>query len=87
LCTFVEKVSKAKAAGATAAIIYNSSGTTVLTRGEGVFEMGGGSQPIWLHIPDTATAIPAVFVQRSTGLALINNSGGGTTPVTIFVKE
>jgi hypothetical protein len=88
LCTFVEKVSRAKAAGATAAIIYSSSGTTnFLTRGEGVFEMGGGSQPIWLHIPDTATAIPAVFVQRSTGLALINNSGGGTTPVTVFVKE
>jgi hypothetical protein len=86
LCTFVEKVTKAKAAGATAAIVYNSSGP-VLTRGEGVFEMGGGSQPSWLHIPDPATDIPAVFVQRSTGLALINNSGGGTTPVTVFVKE
>lgn len=86
LCTFVEKVTKAKAAGATAAIVYNSSGH-VLTRGEGVFEMGGGSQPSWLHIPDAATDIPAVFVQRSTGLALISNSGGGTTPVTVFVKE
>ncbi len=86
LCTFVEKVSKAKAAGATAAIVHNSTGP-VLTRGEGVLEMGGGSQPSWLHIPDPATDIPAVFVQRSTGLALINNSGGGTTPVTVFVKE
>lgn len=86
VCTFVEKVSKAKANGATAAIVYNSSGP-VLTRGEGLLEMGGGSQPTWLHIPDAATDIPAVFVQRSTGLALINNSGGGTTPVTVFVKE
>jgi hypothetical protein len=86
VCGFVEKVSKAKANGATAAIVYNSSGP-VLTRGEGVFEMGGGSQPTWLHIPDAATDIPAVIVQRSTGLALINNSGGGTTPVTVFVKE
>jgi len=86
LCTFVEKVSKAKAAGATAAIVYNSSGH-VLTRGEGLVEMGGGTQPTWLHIPDAATDIPAVFVQRSTGLALKNNSGGGTTPVTVFVKE
>jgi hypothetical protein len=86
VCTFVEKVSKAKANGATAAIVYNSSGP-VLTRGEGLLEMGGGSQPNYLHIPDAATDIPAVFVQRSTGLALINNSGGGTTPVTVFVKE
>jgi len=86
VCGFVEKVSKAKANGATAAIVYNSSGP-VLTRGEGVFEMGGGTQPTWLHIPDAATDIPAVIVQRSTGLALINNSGGGTTPVTVFVKE
>ena len=86
VCTFVEKVSKAKANGATAAIVYNSSGP-VLTRGEGLLEMGGGSQPTWLHIPDAATDIPAVFVQRSTGLALINNSGGGATPVTVFVKE
>ncbi|WP_263366598.1 PA domain-containing protein [Edaphobacter bradus] len=86
LCTFVEKITKAKANGATAAIVYNSSGH-VLSRGEGVFEMGGGSQPTWLHIADPATDIPAVFVQRSTGLALINNSGGGTTPVTVFVKE
>jgi len=86
VCTFFEKVSKAKANGATAAIVYNSSGH-VLTRGEGVLEMGGGSQPSWLHIPDPATDIPAVFVQRSTGLALISNSGGGTTPVTVFVKE
>jgi hypothetical protein len=85
-CTFFVKVSNAKAAGATAAVIYNSSGTLV-TQGEGVFEMGGGTQPIWLHIPDAATDIPAVFVQRSTGLALLNNSGGGTTPVTVFVKE
>jgi hypothetical protein len=85
-CLFVVKVSNAKTAGAAAAIIYNSSGH-VLTRGEGVLEMGGGSQPSWLHIPDPATDIPAVLVQRSTGLALINNSGGGTTPVTVFVKE
>jgi hypothetical protein len=85
-CNFTVKVSNAKTAGATAAIIYNSSGH-VLTRGEGVLEMGGGSQPTWLHIPDPATDIPAVFVQRSTGLALINNSGGGTTPVTVFVEE
>jgi hypothetical protein len=81
-CTFFVKVSNAKTAGATAAIIYNSSGGS-LTQGEGVFEMGGGSQPIWLHIPDAATDIPAVFVQRSTGLALI----GGTAPVSVFVKE
>jgi hypothetical protein len=81
-CNFTVKVSNAKTAGATAAIVYNSSGH-VLTRGEGVLEMGGGSQPTWLHIPDPATDIPAVFVQRSTGLALI----GGTTPVTVFVKE
>jgi hypothetical protein len=85
-CTFFVKVSNAKTAGATAAIIYNSSGASI-TQGEGVFEMGGGSQPIWLHIPDAATDIPAVFVQRSTGLALKNNSGGGSTPVTVFVKE
>jgi hypothetical protein len=81
-CTFFVKVSNAKTAGATAAIIYNSSGGSI-TQGEGVFEMGGGSQPIWLHIPDAATDIPAVFVQRSTGLALI----GGTAPVSVFVKE
>lgn len=87
LCNFTEKVAKAKANGATAAIIYNSAGTSVLTREEGVIEMGGGSQPSWLHIPDAATDIPAVFVQRSTGLALINNSGGGTLPVTVFVEE
>jgi hypothetical protein len=90
-CNFTVKVSNAKTAGATAAIVYNSSQPTspplVLSRVEGVLEMGGGSQPTWLHIPDPATDIPAVFVQRSTGLALISNSGGGTTPVTVFVKE
>ena len=84
-CNFTVKVSNAKTAGATAAIVYNSSGH-VLTRGEGVLEMGGGSQPTWLHIADPATDIPAVFVQRSTGLALVL-SLGGSMPVTVFVKE
>jgi PA domain len=80
-CTFVIKVLNARAAGASAAIIYNRTDgfpcPAVPTPGssacEALFAMGGG-------VPST---IPAAFVQRSTGLALLN----GAAPVTVFVQQ
>ena len=65
-CGFSHKIDRAMNAGATGVIVYNSVGG-----GEGLVRMGAsGSFP--------APTIPAIFVQRSTGLLLI----AGTSPVT-----
>jgi hypothetical protein len=53
-CTYVVKHLNALAAGATAAIVYNS-----MAGGETLIEMGG-----------SPVALPGVFVARSTGLSL-----------------
>ena len=81
MCTFNTKVSVAKDAGASAAIIFNSAPAggcpTVPTPGSNRCEalVGmGGNNPV---------TIPAAFVQRSTGLML----RGGTAPVTAFVQQ
>lgn len=65
-CGFSPKINRAMNAGATGVIVYNSA-----AGGEGLIRMGAsGSFP--------APTIPAIFVQRSTGLLLIS----GTPPVT-----
>jgi PA domain len=84
VCTFYQKVAVATAAGASAAIIFNSAPAagcpTVPTPGanncEALVGMGAatGSAPL---------QIPAAFVQRSTGIALRD----GTAPVTAFVQQ
>jgi hypothetical protein len=81
-CTFYAKVSAANNAGASAAIIYNNTqggfcpAPPGSTRCEALVGMGA---PL-----GTATLpIPAAFVQRSTGLLLLN----GTAPVTVFVQQ
>jgi PA domain len=84
VCTFYQKVSAASAAGASAAIIFNSAPAagcpTVPTPGSNTCEalvgMGGaaGLPPL---------TIPAAFVQRSTGLLLRD----GPASVTAFVQQ
>jgi PA domain len=83
VCTFYQKVSVANAAGASAAIIFNSAPAagcpTVPTPGanncEALVGMGAatGVAPL---------LIPAAFVQRSTGTALRDG-----TAVTAFVQQ
>ncbi len=78
LCRFDNKVAMAQQAGATGVIVYNSS-----AGGEALIGMGGNN-PVTL--PDgtvVSITIPAVFVQRSTGLLLRD----GTAPVTAFVQQ
>jgi len=74
LCRFDNKVARAQQAGAIGVIVYNS-----VAGGEGLISMGGDN-PVALGGPaviGTVVNIPAVFVQRSTGLLLV----GGTPPV------
>jgi hypothetical protein len=84
VCTFYQKVSVANAAGASAAIIFNSAPATgcptVPTPGANNCEalVGMGAAAGLPPLP-----IPAAFVQRSTGLALRN----GTAPVTASVQQ
>jgi hypothetical protein len=75
VCRFDNKVARAQLAGATGVIVYNNA-----AGGEGRVIMGGNS-PVTLGSADvigTTITIPAVFVQRSTGLLLRD----GTPPVT-----
>lgn len=65
VCTFTLKVRNAMNAGAIAAVVYNSAAF-----GDQIIIMGGADR----------MAIPAVFVGRSTGLALV---GASPTQVTI----
>ena len=72
LCRFDNKVAWAQVNGAAAAIVYNSAAT-------GNFVMGG-SNPVAVGSPaviGTVITIPAVSVERSTGLTL----AAGTPPV------
>lgn len=69
LCFFSEKIARAQAAGATAAIVYNNSGD-VLVR------MAAGT-------PDVIT-IAGVFVGRSTGLALADAPVGAKIQAASF---
>ena len=66
-CSFSSKIDRAMSAGATGVIVYNS-----VAGGEGLTLMGAAP-----GFP--APTIPAIFVQRSTGLLLI----AGTPPVTV----
>jgi len=97
-CRFDYKVAQAQLKGAAAAIIFNSAPAagcpTVPIPGanncEALVGMAGNN-PVVLVPPPTFTwsgfgttiAIPAAFVQRSTGLALRS----GTAPVTAFVQQ
>jgi len=86
VCTFYQKVSVANAAGASAAIIFNSTPETGppcpavptpgSTRCEALVGMGAAAGSATLPIP-------AAFVQRSTGLLLRN----GATPVIASVQQ
>ncbi len=60
-CTFTDKVNAAQAAGAVAAIIFNQP-SSEKTDGS------GGDQLLEMSVP--GTAIPSVFVSRTSGLAL-----------------
>src|SRR5439155_2411667 len=81
-CTFYTKVQQAAAAGASAAIIYNSTQGGVCpappgsTRCEALVGMGASTG-------SATIPIPAAFVQRSTGLLLLN----GATPVSAFAQQ
>lgn len=75
LCRFDAKIAGAQQAGATGVIVYNSA-----AGGEGLVAMGG-ENPVAEGDPSvigTVISIPAIFVQRSTGLLLV----AGTPPVT-----
>jgi hypothetical protein len=75
LCRFDNKIAWAQLNGATGVIVYNSA-----AGGEGLISMGGDN-PVVLDSPTvigTSITIPAIFVQRSTGLLLVS----GTPPVT-----
>jgi PA domain len=82
-CTFYQKLSVANAAGASAAIIFNSAPATgcptVPTPGANNCEalVGMGAATGVAPLP-----IPAAFVQRSTGVALRDG-----TAVTAFVQQ
>ena len=69
LCLFSDKVNNAINAGAIAVIVYNHPG------GEDLVEMSGAG----------LVTIPSVFVQNSTGVALVTALGSG--PVTVLVKQ
>ncbi|HYZ11243.1 MAG TPA: PA domain-containing protein, partial [Actinomycetota bacterium] len=72
-CRFDNKIGRAVLAGATGAIVYNNA-----AGGEALVAMGGNN-PVTL--PDGTVVnidIAGIFVQRSTGLALV----AGTPPVT-----
>lgn len=76
LCRFDNKVAWAQLNGAVGAIVYNSE-----AGGEGLIAMGGDN-PVLLDSPvviGTEITIPSLFVQRSTGLLLIE----GAPPVTV----
>jgi hypothetical protein len=78
VCRFDNKIGRAVLAGATAVILYNNA-----AGGEALVGIGGNN-PVTL--PDGTVVninIPAVFVQRSTGLLLRD----GTPPVTAFVQQ
>lgn len=75
LCRFDNKIARAQQAGATGVIVYNSA-----AGGEGLLTMGVDN-PVAVGGPavvGTAITIPAIFVQRSTGILLRD----GTPPVT-----
>jgi len=73
VCRFDNKIARAILAGATGVIVYNSA-----AGGEGLITMDVANPTT---LPDGTVVpltIPAIFVQRSTGLLLV----GGTPPVT-----
>jgi len=72
-CRFDHKVARAQQAGATGVIVYNHAGG-----GEALVLMGGNNPTLMPDGSLVPITIPAVFVQRSTGLLLV----GGTPPVT-----
>jgi len=75
LCRFDNKIARAQQAGAIGVIVYNS-----VAGGEGLMTMGVGN-PVAVGGPSvvgTTITIPAIFVQRSTGILLRD----GTPPVT-----
>jgi PA domain/LVIVD repeat len=75
VCRFDNKIAWAQLNGAIGAIVYNNA-----AGGEGLILMGG-DVPVAQGSPDvigTTVNIPGIFVQRSTGLDLVN----GTPPVT-----
>jgi hypothetical protein len=74
-CRFDNKIARAQQAGAIGVVVYNDA-----TGGEGLVLMGGESPVIDgpPGIAGTEITIPAVFVQRSTGLLLRD----GAQPVT-----
>ncbi|MEL6612670.1 MAG: M36 family metallopeptidase, partial [Bacteroidota bacterium] len=71
-CNFVDKVRNAQAAGAVAAIIFNcepgADGCSTNNPGEGIISMGLPSGD-----DESDITIPSVFIQRSTGLLLLDN--------------
>jgi hypothetical protein len=77
-CRFDNKIARAQQAGATGVIVYNQAGGA--NGGEALILMGGDNPVIDgpPGIAGTQVTIPAVFVQRSTGLLLRD----GAQPVT-----
>ncbi len=73
LCRFDNKIGRAQLAGATGVIVYNNA-----AGGEALVLMGGNDPVTLTDGTFVDITIPAIFVQRSTGLAL----AGGTPPVT-----
>jgi PA domain len=80
LCRFDNKVARAQKAGAIGVIVYNNS-----AGGEALVGLGGDNPVAQgdASVIGTTVTIPAVFVQRSTGLLLRE----GTPPVTAFVQQ
>ena len=75
LCRFDNKIARAQQAGAIGVIVYNN-----VAGGEGLLTMGVDN-PVAVGGPSvvgTTITIPAIFVQRSTGILLRD----GTPPVT-----
>jgi hypothetical protein len=72
-CRFDHKIARAQQAGATGVIVYNSA-----AGGEALVSMGGNNPTIMPDGSLVTVTIPAVFVQRSTGLLLRD----GIAPVT-----
>ncbi len=72
-CRFDHKIARAQQAGATGVIVYNSA-----AGGEALVLMGGNNPTIMPDGTRVSVTIPAVFVQRSTGLLLRD----ATPPVT-----
>ncbi len=71
-CSFSHKIIRAQLAGATGVVVYNSA-----AGGEALVRMG--RTPVFVNGSLVEATIPAVFVQRSTGLLLRD----GTAPVTV----